>query len=119
MRINSARFLMFCGFNLSSSSEITVTLKGSVPKCFGEELANNELLVLKADLNAPPGALVNLYVYSGLAEVGDINTKKVEKKNILFQELKKMQIGTALTSSSVISFLSYTSSLGWSSLDMR
>ena len=81
-------------------SDILVSLKGSQPKCFGEELANNELLVLKADLQSP-GGLINLYVLSGITEVSEIDLKKVEKKNIVFQETKKAQIGTALTSATV------------------
>lgn len=87
---------------LCHGSEIRVSLKGAASKCFGEELANNELLVLKADVQSPSNGLINLFVLSGIAEVGEVNPRNVDKKNILFQDIRKSQIGTALTSSSVI-----------------
>ena len=104
---------------VASASEILVSLKGTTPKCFGEELANNELLVLKADIQSPPSAQINLYVFSGIAEVGEVLTKKVDKKNIVFQESKRSQIGTALTSASV-SFSDFSCLFsGRSALDLR
>ena len=81
-----------------SASDILVSLKGVTSKCFGEELANNELLVLKAELQNPAGALMNMFVVSGITEANDIDLRKLEKKNILFQESRKSQIGTAITS---------------------
>ena len=103
---------------LASGSDILVSLKGTSPKCFGEELASNELLVLKADVQSPTGTLINVYVFSGLAEVGEINTKKVEKKNIVYHDSRKSQIATAFTSASVIILFHVTHFSGKPALDM-
>jgi hypothetical protein len=94
------RFIFHAVFTVASGSEILVSLKGALPRCFGEELTNHELLVIKADTVNPPGALLNLHVLKGLAEA-DINLKRMDKKFVLYQDWKKSNIGTALTSSSV------------------
>ena len=98
------RFAVVVGFSLVKvgvASDVVVSLKGATRKCFGEVLANNQLLVLKAEVQNPPGGLMNMFVVSGITEVDDVDVKKVDKKNIAFQDSRKTQVGTAITSLSV------------------
>ena len=79
------------------ASEITVSMTAGSQKCFGEELAKSELMVIKADVTQR-GKSINLFIFNGLNE--GVIDKKFDKFNNkpIFSDLNKSQVYTALTS---------------------
>jgi hypothetical protein len=81
-------------------SELIITLPPGTQKCFGEELAKSELLVVKGEVILPKSKSFGMNIFSGISEVTLASDNKFDKtKNKpLFQDDSKPQIHTALTS---------------------
>ena len=81
------------------SAELTLQLYGGQVKCFGEELAKNELMVVKAD--SLEGKNFQLRIFSGVNEneAMSLSRKTMDKSKSVFDSSDKSSVQHAFTSS--------------------
>ena len=90
-------FLVFCGLIGAVVADLTFPLFAGKTKCFGEELARAELMVVKAEDVAGKPLQVRIFAGVNENEALNLNKKAIDKSKIMFESLDKASVQHAFT----------------------
>lgn len=90
--------LLFSIMSCCGGSEIQLTIAAAGTRCFGEELAVHDLLVVKASSIQDPSMLFSLIIKAALTEAAGNSAAASGTGTVVYKEERKSQVSHAFTS---------------------